>query len=185
MHGSCAINQEVNNISFSRKGFRLCKMYVISFCRKRFQLCKILFGSLRSPTVKYFVLYIVYADGGNIHRPDVVFSKSDVVFNKSDVAFNKSDIVFNKSDVVFIKSDVVFIKSDVVFNKSDVVFNFSVFFTPLLFLSVNISIYVPNGTSYMHTYIRTYIHRYIHACIYVTVSAKTLHVSVTYIVPCK
>ena len=52
-----AINQEVNNISFSRKGFRLCKMFVISFCRERFQLCKILRGSLRSPHSYILVLY--------------------------------------------------------------------------------------------------------------------------------
>ena len=72
------------------------------------------------------------------NKSDVVFIKSDVAFIKSDVVFIKSDVVFNKSDVVFNKSDVIFIKSDVVFNKSDIIFNFSVFFTPLLFLSVNI-----------------------------------------------
>ena len=69
MHGSCATNQEVNNISFSRKGFRLYKM---CFAENVFNYVKFCAARFAPRILIYLVLYIVYADGGNIHGPSYV-----------------------------------------------------------------------------------------------------------------
>ena len=44
-------------------------IHVKSFCRKRFQLYKFFPARFARRAVIFLVLYIVYADGGNIHGP--------------------------------------------------------------------------------------------------------------------